>query len=177
MAGQLEFALRETPRRVALNVTQLVRVVRETLEVNLGEYWVVGEVSNTRLAPSKHLYFTLKDSRSAISVVMFSAAARRLRFRLDNGMQVIVRGRVNLYEARGTLQLYAEELEPRGLGALQAAFEQLKKRLGREGLFDPARKRPLPLLPRQRGNRHCARWRRATRHVARAASTAIPTCM
>jgi exodeoxyribonuclease VII large subunit len=151
MAGQLEFALRERPRRVALNVTQLVRAVRETLEINLGEYWVVGEVSNARLAASNHLYFTLKDSRSAISVVMFSAAARRLRFRLDNGMQVIVRGRVNLYEARGTLQLYAEELEPRGLGALQAAFEQLKNRLSREGLFDPARKRPLPLMPRRVG--------------------------
>ncbi|HLW72004.1 MAG TPA: exodeoxyribonuclease VII large subunit [Candidatus Binataceae bacterium] len=151
MAGQLEFALRETPRRVALNVTQLVRAVRETLEVNLGEYWVVGEVSNARLAPSNHLYFTLKDSRSAISVVMFSTAARRLRFSLENGMQVLVRGRVNLYEARGTLQLYAEELEPRGLGALQAAFEQLKQRLSGEGLFDPERKRPLPLLPRSIG--------------------------
>ncbi|MGH7880166.1 MAG: exodeoxyribonuclease VII large subunit, partial [Candidatus Binataceae bacterium] len=85
---------------VALNVTQLVRVVRETLEANLGEYWVAGEVSNARVAPSNHLYFTLKDSRSAVSVVMFSAAARRLRFRLEDGMQVIVRGRVNLYEAR-----------------------------------------------------------------------------
>ncbi|MGH7843478.1 MAG: exodeoxyribonuclease VII large subunit [Candidatus Binataceae bacterium] len=136
---------------VALNVTQLVRVVRETLEANLGEYWVAGEVSNARVAPSNHLYFTLKDSRSAVSVVMFSAAARRLRFRLEDGMQVIVRGRVNLYEARGTLQLYAEELEPRGVGALQAAFEQLKQRLSREGLFDPARKRAFPLLPRTVG--------------------------
>jgi exodeoxyribonuclease VII large subunit len=151
MAGQLEFELREPPRRIALNVTQLVRVVRETLEGNLGEYWVAGEVSNVRLAPSKHLYFTLKDSRSAVSVVMFSTAARRLRFRLEDGMQVVLRGRISLYEARGALQLYAEELEPRGLGALQAAFEQLKQRLDREGLFDPARKRPLPMLPRSVG--------------------------
>ena len=151
MAGQLEFELRAPPRRVALNVTQLVRVVRETLEGNLGDYWVAGEVSNVRLAPSKHLYFTLKDSRSAVSVVMFSTAARRLRFRLEDGMQVVLRGRVSLYEARGALQLYAEELEPRGLGALQAAFEQLKQRLGREGLFDDARKRPIPMLPRTIG--------------------------
>jgi exodeoxyribonuclease VII large subunit len=151
MPGQLEFELREPPRRIALNVTQLVRVVRETLEGNLGEYWVAGEVSNVRLAPSKHLYFTLKDSRSAVSVVMFSTAARRLRFRLEDGMQVVLRGRISLYEARGALQLYAEELEPRGLGALQAAFEQLKQRLNRDGLFDPARKRPLPMLPRTVG--------------------------
>ena len=151
MAGQLEFGLRETPRRVALNVTQLVRVVRETLEVHLDEYWVQGEVSNLRRAASNHLYFTLKDARSAVSVVMFSSAGRRLRFRLADGMQVVVRGRVNLYEARGTLQLYAEEIEPRGLGALQLAFDQLKQRLQAEGLFDAARKRALPQLPRTIG--------------------------
>jgi exodeoxyribonuclease VII large subunit len=151
MAGQLEFELREPPRRVALNVTQLVRVVRETLEVQLDEYWVNGEVSNLRRAASDHLYFTLKDSRSAISVVMFSSAGRRLRFRLADGMQVVVRGRVNLYEARGTLQLYAEEIEPRGLGALQLAFDQLKQRLQAEGLFDAAHKRALPRLPRTIG--------------------------
>jgi exodeoxyribonuclease VII large subunit len=147
MAGQLEFGLSETPRRVALNVTQLVRVVRETLEVHLGEYWVTGEVSNARMAPSNHLYFTLKDARSSINVVMFSSAARRLRFRIEDGLQVLVRGRVNLYEARGTLQLYAEAVEPRGLGALQLAFEQLKDRLTAEGLFDASIKRALPQLP------------------------------
>lgn len=148
MAGQLEFGLSERPRPVALNVTQLVRVVRETLEAHLGEYWVTGEVSNARIAPSNHLYFTLKDARSAISVVMFSSAARRLRFRVEDGLQVLVRGRVNLYEARGTLQLYAEAVEPRGLGALQLAFEQLKERLAAEGLFDPSIKRALPQVPR-----------------------------
>ena len=151
MAGQLEFELRETPRRVALTVSQLLRVVRETLEVQLEEYWVAGEVSNARVAPSNHLYFTLKDARGAINAVMFSAACRRLRFRVEDGMQVVVRGRVNIYEVRGTLQLYAEELEPRGLGALQLAFEQLKQRLSREGLFDAAVKRPLPRLPRTVG--------------------------
>ena len=150
MDGQLEFSLK-APRRVAINVTQLVRMVRETLEANLDEYWVVGEISNARVAPSKHLYFTLKDGRSAISAVMFSSASRKLRFRLEDGMEVLVRGRVNLYEARGALQFYAEEMEPRGAGALQIAFEQLKQRLGAEGLFDEGRKRRLPFLPRTVG--------------------------
>jgi exodeoxyribonuclease VII large subunit len=145
MAGQLELSLRGQVR--ALNVTQLVRMVRETLETHLDQCWVVGEVSNARPAASGHLYFTLKDSHSAISVVMFRSAAARLRFKIGDGMQVVVRGRVALYESRGALQFYAEEMEPRGLGALQLAFEQLKERLGREGLFDPARKRALPFLP------------------------------
>ena len=145
MAGQLELSLRGQVR--ALNVTQLVRLVRETLEANLDQCWVVGEVSNARLAPSGHLYFTLKDPNSAISVVMFRSAAVRLRFKIADGMQVVMRGRVDLYETRGALQFYAEEMEPRGLGALQLAFEQLKERLGREGLFDQSRKRALPFLP------------------------------
>src|SRR5438270_2304633 len=98
MAGQLEFGLKTPERRIALTVTQLVRLVRETLEFNLDQCWVVGEISNCRLAPSNHLYFTLKDSRSSISVVMFNSAVRRLRFKVDDGMQVILRGRINLYE-------------------------------------------------------------------------------
>jgi exodeoxyribonuclease VII large subunit len=150
MNGQLEFPLKAA-RRVAINVTQLVRAVREVLEANLDEYWVVGEVSNARLAPSNHFYFTLKDARSAVSAVMFNSAYRRLRFRVEDGMEILVRGRVDLYEARGALQFYAEEIEPRGAGALQVAFEQLKQRLGAEGLFDDARKRPLPFLPRTVG--------------------------
>jgi len=150
MDGQLEFPLKAT-RRAAISVTQLVRMVRETLEANLDEYWVVGEVSNARLAPSNHLYFTLKDARSAVSAVMFKSAHRRLRFRVEDGMEIIVRGRIDLYEARGALQFYAEEIEPRGAGALQVAFEQLKQRLGAEGMFDEARKRPLPFLPRTVG--------------------------
>src|SRR6202045_5401765 len=150
MDGQLEFPLKAA-RRVAINVTQLVRMVRESLEVNLDEYWVVGEVSNARLAPSNHLYFTLKDSRSAINVVMFKSAFQRMRFKVVDGMEVIVHGRVQVFEQRGTLQLYAEEMEPRGIGALQVAFEQLKRRLEAEGLFDRARKRALPFLPRTIG--------------------------
>ena len=151
MAGQLEFQLKAPARRIALSVSQLVRLVRETLEVNLDQCWVVGEISNVRLAPSNHLYFTLKDTRSSISVVMFNSAVRRMRFRVDDGMQVVMRGRINLYEARGTLQFYAEEMEPRGLGALQIAYEQLKQRLDKEGLFQASRKQRLPLLPRRIG--------------------------
>ncbi|MGD0074864.1 MAG: exodeoxyribonuclease VII large subunit [Candidatus Binataceae bacterium] len=150
MGGQLELSLRG-PRVKALGVTQFVRMVREALEANLDQCWVVGEVSNARIAPSDHLYFTLKDSRSAIAVVMFRSASQKLRFKLTDGMEVMVRGRASLYEARGALQFYAEEVQPRGAGALQLAFEQLKARLSAEGLFDAARKRPLPFMPRAIG--------------------------
>jgi exodeoxyribonuclease VII large subunit len=150
MGEQAELPLQKRRTR-ALTVTQLVRMVRETLELTIDEVWVVGEVSNARLAPSGHLYFTLKDERSAVNAVMFRSACRRLRFKVADGMETIVRGRVNLYEARGALQLYAEEMQPRGLGALQLAFEQLKQRLGAQGLFEQARKRKLPFLPRTVG--------------------------
>ena len=126
-------------------------MVRDTLDASLGEGWVVGEISNARLAPSNHFYFTLKDSRSAINVVMFKSAFQRMRFKVVDGMEVIVRGRVQVFEQRGALQLYAEEMEPRGVGALQVAFEQLKRRLEAEGLFDRARKRAMPFLPRRIG--------------------------
>src|SRR5260370_3051813 len=148
MDGQLELSL-SAPRRVALSVTQLVRTVRDALELHLDEYWVVGEISNARVAPSNHFYFTLKDARSAVNVVMFNAAFRRLRFRVNDGMKVVVRGRVNLYEARGTLQFYAEEMEPRGLGALQLAFEQLKQRLSKQCLLCLSPNSAPPLLTRR----------------------------
>lgn len=150
MSGQLDLAL--GVRRVsALSVTQLVRMVREALEERFDQCWVMGEISNARFVNSNHFYFTLKDANAAISVVMFASAKRRLRFRPGDGMQVIVRGRVNVYETRGSLQFYAEDMEPRGAGALQVAFEQLKKRLAEEGLCEQARKRPLPFLPRTIG--------------------------
>jgi len=150
MAGQLNLSLRGH-RAGLITVSDLVRMVRDTLDAGLGEGWVVGEISNARLAPSNHLYFTLKDSRSAINVVMFKTAFQRMRFKVVDGMEVIVRGRVQVFEQRGALQLYAEEMEPRGVGALQVAFEQLKRRLEVEGLFDRARKRPIPFLPRRIG--------------------------
>jgi exodeoxyribonuclease VII large subunit len=150
MSGQLTLGLRGH-RTGLISVSDLMRMVRGALEDNLGEYWVVGQVSNARLAPSNHLYFTLKDARNSVSVVMFKTAYTRLRFKIVDGMEVIVRGRVNIFEARGALQFYAEEIEPRGVGALQVAFEQLKRRLDAEGLFDQARKRRLPFLPKTIG--------------------------
>jgi exodeoxyribonuclease VII large subunit len=150
MEGQLDLSLRGH-RAGLISVSDLVRRVRDTLDASLGECWVVGEISNARLAPSNHFYFTLKDARSAISVVMFKTAFNRVRFKPVDGMEVIVRGRVQVFEQRGALQLYADEMEPRGVGALQVAFEQLKRRLEAEGLFDRARKRAMPYLPRRIG--------------------------
>src|SRR5260370_20032134 len=150
MAGQLDLALRGHGTGLS-SVADLVRMVRDALDIGLNECWVVGEVSNARVAPSNHFYFTLKDERSAINVVMFKTAFNRMRFKVSDGMEVIVRGRVQVFEQRGALQLYAEEMEPRGVGALQVAFEQLKRRLDAEGLFDRARKRASPYLPRTVG--------------------------
>jgi exodeoxyribonuclease VII large subunit len=144
------FTADAAPRRI-WRVTDLVSAVRTTVERGYTDIWVEGEVSNFRPAESGHLYFTLKDGDAQLRVVMFRSQARLLRFRPDNGMQIIARGRVTIYDVRGELQLSAEFLEPLGAGALQVAFEQLKARLAGEGLFEPARKKPLPLLPRRIG--------------------------
>lgn len=129
-------------------MADLVSAVRTTVERGYTDVWVEGEISNFRPAESGHLYFTLKDGDAQLRVVMFRSQARLLRFRPDNGMQIIARGRVTIYDARGELQLSAEFLEPLGAGALQLAFEQLKKKLAAEGLFDQSRKKPIPQLPR-----------------------------
>lgn len=134
-----------------LSVSELNEVIRGRLETGMDRLWVAGELSNVYAAPSGHAYFTLKDHRSQIAAVMFRRHAEKLRFRMEDGMQVVCFGRVSLYEARGALQFYAEEAEARGKGALAVAFEQLKARLEREGLFDPDRKKPLPFLPRTIG--------------------------
>jgi len=130
-----------------LTVTELSQMVKGTLERELEAVWVVGEISNFRIPPSGHLYFTLKDDRSQIAGVMFRRQGLELSFEPEDGMEVLCFGRVSLYPARGDLQLYVETMEPRGSGALYLAFEQLKKRLGEEGLFAPERKRALPFLP------------------------------
>lgn len=134
-----------------LSVTQLNAVVRTTLESALEPLWVVGEVSNVRTPPSGHLYFTLKDDQSQIAAVMFRRYGQALDFRIEDGMEVLCLGRVSVYTVRGDLQFYAVELEPRGKGALTLAFEQLKRRLYQEGLFDPQFKKALPVLPRTIG--------------------------
>jgi exodeoxyribonuclease VII large subunit len=134
-----------------LTVSQLNQRVREVIEANLDEFWVVGEISNFRVPPSGHFYFSLKDARSQIAAVMFRSANQLLPFRPEDGMEVVVRGRIGIYEVRGDLQLYVDTMEPRGLGSLQLALEQLKKRLAAVGLFAEARKRPLPFLPQAVG--------------------------
>src|SRR5262245_29673893 len=112
-----------------LTVTQLTLLVRSALD-NVGAIWVAGELSNVRRQPSGHCYFTLKDDQSQLAAVMFRSAAQALVFKPADGMEVVAYGRVSCYPARGSLQLYVDTLEPRGLGALQLAFEQLKARLG-----------------------------------------------
>ena len=144
---QLGFSFRPPERRV-WTVRDLVAAARNTLEQEYGDAWIEGEISNYRPAESGHLYFTLKDGSAQLSIVMFRSQARLLRFKPQDGMQVVVRGRVSIYEGRGQLQLIAEYLEPKGAGALQIAFEQLKARLEAEGLFRPERKRAIPALPR-----------------------------
>lgn len=133
-------------------VRDLVAAIRTQLEREYTDVWVEGEISNFRAqAASGHLYFTLKDQDCQIKAVMFRSQARLLRFKPESGMQVVLRGRVTVYEKGGELQLSAEYLEPKGAGALQIAFEQLKAKLQAEGLFEASRKKPIPLLPRRIG--------------------------
>ena len=149
-ADQLGFTF-QVPGRRMWSVRELVAAVRTHLERDYTDTWVEGEMSNFRAHDSGHLYFTLKDANSQIRIVMFRSQARLLRFRPENGMAVVVRGRVTIYEDRGELQISAEYLEPKGAGALQIAFEQLKAKLEAEGLFDSARKKPIPSLPQRIG--------------------------
>ncbi|HKQ97893.1 MAG TPA: exodeoxyribonuclease VII large subunit, partial [Candidatus Polarisedimenticolia bacterium] len=144
-------AERPGTRRRILTVAELNALVGELLRESLPAVWVEGEISNLRRYPSGHTYFTLKDDQAQVSAVLFRGQASWLKFRPEDGLKVIAHGRVGLYEARGGYQIVVERLEPAGLGALQLALEQLKARLAAEGLLDPARKRPLPLLPRRIG--------------------------
>ncbi len=132
-------------------ISELTRNIRALLEQNFGRVWVCGEVSNCRRHSSGHVYFTLKDDQSQLSAVFFRSDAARLRFKLEDGLQLNVEGRISVYERRGDYQLIASLAEPVGYGALQLAFEQLKKRLGEEGLFDEDRKKPLPRFPQRIG--------------------------
>ena len=146
-----------TPRIGALDlrkvwsVRELVASIRGSVERSFSDLWLEGEVSNYRPSESGHMYFTLKDGDAQLRIVMFRSVARLLRFRPENGMHIIARGRVTVYDARGELQVNAEYLEPKGAGALQVAFEQLKTKLAAEGLFDAGRKRSIPMLPRSIG--------------------------
>jgi exodeoxyribonuclease VII large subunit len=136
------------PERRIWTVRSLVTSVRQQVESAYTDIWVEGEISNCRPAASGHIYFTLKDGEAQLPVVLFRRQATLLRFRPTDGLSVLVRGRISVYESRGQLQLIAETMEPRGAGSLQLAFEQLKARLLAEGLFDADRKRELPAFPR-----------------------------
>lgn len=150
LSDQLGFNFRAPDRRV-WKVRDLVAAVRTHIEREYADAWVEGEISNFRAPESGHLYFTLKDGNAQIKVVMFRSAARLLRFRPADGLQVVVRGRVTVYEDRGELQISAEHIEPKGAGSLQLAFEQLKAKLEAEGLFAAERKKPVPSLPSRIG--------------------------
>jgi len=142
-------ASRARPR--ALTVSELTDRIQGVLEVEFADVWVEGEVSNLKIAPSGHWYFSLKDDRAQVRAVVWKTDTRLIRFRPRDGMKVLARGQVRVYAPRGEYQISVQVLEPLGKGSLQQAFEELKERLGKEGLFDAARKRPLPMLPRRIG--------------------------
>jgi exodeoxyribonuclease VII large subunit len=140
-----------TAARTVLTVSELNATIRDLLENELSTVWVEGEISNGRVWNTGHLYFTLKDGASQIKAVMFRSAVRYLKFKPEDGLKVVARGKITVYDPKGEYQILCEHMEPKGLGSLQQAFEQLKKKLAAEGLFDPSRKRPLPALPRRIG--------------------------
>ena len=137
--------------RHVFSVTELTVRVRDLLEERFFEIWVEGELSNCKVWNTGHLYFSLKDASSQLRGFMFRTSLRYLKFKPADGLRVIARGKLSVYEPKGEYQFVCEHLEPHGLGALQLAFEQLKRRLQAEGLFDASRKRPLPALPRKIG--------------------------
>ena len=139
------------PVRQVLTVSELSATIRDTLETKFQAVWVEGEISNARLWNTGHFYFTLKDSASQIKAVIFRGSLRYLKFKPEDGLRVVARGKISVYDIKGEYQLICEHLEPQGYGPLQVAFEQLKKKLAAEGLFEAARKRALPALPRRIG--------------------------
>ena len=146
-----QFTLNLVPDRKVWTVSQITARIRDLLESEFEDIWIEGEISNVRPSQAGHLYFTLKDDKAQIRCACFRDKLRAIRFRPEDGLRVTVRGSVSVYELRGEYQVYVTQIEPVGLGALQLAFEQLKQKLSAEGLFDPARKKPLPLLPRRIG--------------------------
>jgi len=149
MTQQLSFNL--VPERKTFTVSELTGKIRDLLAKNFTDILVQGEISNCRAAQSGHFYFTLKDDRAQVSCVYFKQQQRGVKFRPEDGLQVTVRGSISVYERRGEYQIYVEKIDLMGQGALQLAFEQLKKRLEAEGLFDVTRKKPLPMLPNRIG--------------------------
>src|SRR4051812_29946456 len=147
----LPFDRQPDPQRTTLSVSELTAQLKDVVERRFSTVLVEGEISNCKQWSSGHIYFTLKDDYAQIRAVVFRTNARQLKFKPEDGMRVVAKGRVSLYELKGEYQVICDVLEPCGLGALQLAFEQLKRRLQAEGLFDAARKRPLPVWPRRIG--------------------------
>jgi exodeoxyribonuclease VII large subunit len=152
-AGELNPTQPRQPARErhVYSVSELTQEIRGLLEGRFAQIWVEGEISNCKVWNTGHMYFTLKDGGAQLKAVMFRSALRYLRFKPADGLHVVARGQLGVYEAKGEYQIVCEHMEPQGLGALQLAFEQLKKKLQAQGMFDPARKRPLPALPRRIG--------------------------
>lgn len=142
------FSSQENPKSPHIySVSEITQDVKVILENTFSEVWVEGEVSNFRPATSGHFYFSLKDKDAVIAAAMFSRANKDIKFKLEDGLKVICFGKVDVYPPRGQYQLIVEKIEPKGIGARQLAFEQLKKKLAKEGLFEPAHKKQLPLIP------------------------------
>ncbi|MBI2974372.1 MAG: exodeoxyribonuclease VII large subunit, partial [Deltaproteobacteria bacterium] len=139
----------KTPR--IFTVGEIIGAVRGLLEGNFANLWVVGEVSNLRTSPSGHTYFSLKDSKALLKSALFKGFASKLKFQIKDGMELVCHGNLSLYEKGGDFNLIVDHCEPKGVGALQLAFEQLKDKLAKEGLFAAERKKPLPFLPRKIG--------------------------
>ncbi len=173
MTTQLQFNL--MPDRRIWSVSELTARIRDVFAKNFTDILVQGEISNCREAQSGHIYCTLKDERAQIRCVCFKTQLRAMKFRPEDGLRVTVRGSISVYEARGDYQIYIESIEPVGLGALQLAFEQLKKRLDAEGLFSQERKKPLPVLPRCIGLITSPRGA-AVRDVVRILRRRFPMC-
>lgn len=133
------------------SIARLTRQIKQLIEGGIGEVWVTGEISNWKVASSGHAYFTLKDEESQVDAVMFKGSLNRLKFEPESGLEVLAFGRVTVYERRGNYQIVLSDMQPKGVGALQLAFEKVKKKLAAEGIFDEAHKKPLPMLPRKIG--------------------------
>ena len=151
LALPFEAALDSDWRKQVPTISEVTRRIRGQLENTFGDLWIRGEISNFRKPVSGHAYFILKDSSAQIRAVMFKGSLSKLKFALQDGMEVLLHGKITVYEPRGEYQIIGDNLEPVGMGALQLAFEQLKMKLAKEGLFDPKHKKPIPKLPQTIG--------------------------
>ena len=141
----------DNPERQVYTVTEITRAIKFSFETEFPQVWIEGEISNLRIPSSGHMYLTIKDEKSQIKVVMFRSGKSQLKFEPKDGDQVIVKGKITVYEPRGEYQIVIDYMEPKGIGALQLAFQQLKEKLSKEGLFDEELKKGLPLLPQKIG--------------------------